>query len=106
MKPIAKIICSIAILSWMSGAAAAGVTVQENANAVILQAAPDPAMPASAVPAVRRAPVKVYYDKVDRTRAEQRLESNALRARKRSAEARKDASERAARAQQAPPAAR
>lgn len=106
MKPIAKIICCIAILPWMSGAAAAGVTVRENAGAVILEAMPDPAAPASAAPVTQTMPVKDYYDKVDRARAEQRLESNALRAKKRTEEARKDMAERAARAQreQAPPA--
>lgn len=104
MKSIVNIICCAFVLSWVSSATAAGVTVQENANAVILESTPAPTMPASAVPATQRGPVKVYYDKVDRTRAEQRLESNALRAKKRTEEARKDATERATRVQQTPPA--
>lgn len=106
MKPIAKVICCIAILPWISDATAGGVTVRESAGTVILESTSDMNMPASAVPVIQRAPASVHYDNVDRARAEKRLESNALRARKRTAEAQKDAAERAAKArlEQKPPA--
>lgn len=99
MKTIVKIICCIATLSWISGAIAGGVVIHENADVIILESTSD-LTPASATPVSKKTPVKAYYDKVDRTKAEQRLEANALRAKRRTAEAQKDAAERAAKTQQ------
>lgn len=94
MKSIAKIICCVATLSWLSTATAEGVVIHENANSVTLESTQTPAASAP-----QGTPGNVHYDKVDRTRAEQRLESNALRAKKRSEQAKKEA---AGRAQQKP----
>ncbi|WP_435626666.1 hypothetical protein [Candidatus Ferrigenium straubiae] len=98
MKSIAKIICCVVTLSWLSGATAEGVVIHENANSVTLESTQTSAVPA---PQEASAPV---YDKVDRARAEQRLESNALRAKKRTEQAKKEAASRAAKAPPANPA--
>lgn len=64
--------------------------------------APAPAEDAKVVPTppAPRVVVKPYRDKVDRTKVEKRITDNAARTQKRSADAEKDAAERAAKAQQ------
>ena len=56
--------------------------------------------PAVPTPPAPRVVVKPYHDKVDRTKVEKRIETNAAQTKKRSADAEKDAAERAAKAQQ------
>jgi hypothetical protein len=51
-------------------------------------------------PPATRVVVKPYHDKVDRAKVEKRIEDNAVRTRKRSADAEKDVAERAAKKQQ------
>lgn len=51
-------------------------------------------------PPATRVVVKPYHDKVDRAKVEKRIQDNADRTKKRSAEAKKDVTERAAKKQQ------
>ncbi len=122
MKSIAKIICCGVALAWMCSATAeeetagqattadgqvtdatlAGAAAAGGGAAPVAAPADDVVVPTPPAP---RIAVKPYHDKVDRAKVEKRLEDHATRTRKRSAEAEKDAAERAARQQgQANPA--
>lgn len=104
MKAIAKIICGGVALAWMCSAVAeepaAGVTGVSPALA-----AADADVPATAAaeqdiavptPPAPRIAVKPYRDKVNRAKVEKRIEDRAARTKKRTAEAERDAAERAA----------
>ncbi|BBI99714.1 hypothetical protein FGKAn22_14070 [Ferrigenium kumadai] len=125
MRTIAKTVFFVIVLSWIQGAGAGDVTVREQGGAIVLesiaassdmtqdasapaampaaaspaQAQPAQAQPAQAAPSATRVPVKAYYDKVDRANIEKRIADRAARTKKRSLEAEKDATERAAKAQ-------
>ncbi len=122
MKSIAKIICCSVALAWMYSATAEEEAAADQASTgetQVTQASPgaaaDPAAgagPAAAAPddvvvptpPAPRVTVMPYQDKVDRARVEQRLQDKATRTQKRSAEAEKDAAERAIQSQQGNPA--
>jgi hypothetical protein len=119
MKSIAKIICCSVVLAWMCGATAEeeeaaagqvstgesqvvetppGATADPNAGAAGAASAPAAAAPDDVVvptPPAPRITVMPHEDKVDQTRVEQRLQDKATRTKKRTAEAEKDAAERA-----------
>ncbi len=107
MKSIAKIICCGVALAWICSATAEEETAGQAADTALAAAggaAPAATPPDDVVvptPPAPRIAVKPYHDKVDRAKVEKRLEDHATRTRKRSAEAEKDAAERAARAQPA-----
>lgn len=125
MKSIAKLICCGVALAWMYSAiaeedaagqaATADGQVTDAAAAAAGTASAPPAggstAPAAAAtddvvvptPPAPRIAVKPYHDKVDRAKVEKRLDDQATRTRKRSAEAEKDVAERAARTQQGQP---
>lgn len=109
MKPIAKIICSVIVLAWWQTAAAADVTVSEQAGSVVLQSLSDTsaADQASSAPAqadqgaqsAARVPVKPSYEKVDSARIKKRIADRAARKQQRKLEAEKEAATRAAKTQ-------
>ncbi len=118
MKSIAKIICCGVALAWMysataeeeaadttsaaegqvtettSAAAGAGSALPVGGGAAPAAAAADDVVVPT--PPAPRIAVKPYHDKVNRANVEKRIEDNAVRTRKRSAEAEKDVAERAA----------
>lgn len=107
MKLIAKVFCSAIVLAWGQAAAAADVTVTEQAGSVVLQsvasvqaASAPAAQPAQGAPQTDRVPVKPSYEKVDPARIKKRIADRAARTKKRTLDAEKDASQRAAKSQQ------
>lgn len=107
MKPIAKIICSAIVLAWWQGAIAADVTVTEQSGSVVLEsvapalaASAPAAQPAQGAPQADRVSVKPSYEKVDSARIKKRIADRAARTKKRTLDAEKDATQRAARSQQ------
>ncbi len=120
MKAIAKIICCGMVLAWIHSAAAEEDAVDQTSaggqDAAPLAAPADPAAAASATvaaapddavvptPPAPRVTVMPHKDKVDRARVEKRLTDKSDRTKKRSADAEKDAAERAARQGTATPA--
>ncbi len=113
MKAIAKIICCGVVLAWIHGAAAEEEGVDQTSagggsitetplaaaagGATSAAAAPDDAVvPTPPAPRITVAP---YHDKVDRAKVEKRMDDRSKRTKQRSAEAEKDAAERAARQQ-------
>ncbi len=124
MKAIAKIICCGMVLAWIHSAAADEDAVDQTsaggqdttplaapadpaagaggAASATVSAAPDDAVVPT--PPAPRVTVMPHKDKVDRARVEKRLTDKSDRTRKRSADAEKDAAERAARQGTANPA--
>ncbi len=100
MKAIAKIICCGVALAWIHSAAAEEDAVDPaaaGAASATVAAAPDDAVVPT--PPAPRVAVTPHKDKVDRARVEKRLTDKSDRTKKRSADAEKDAQERAARQQ-------
>ncbi len=92
-----------------TGAIAPAPTVAGGASDAMTTAASGVAAPAEAddvvvpTPPAPKIAVKPYHDKVDRASVEKRIEDNATRTKKRSADAEKDAAERKAQQGQANP---
>jgi hypothetical protein len=107
MKAIAKIVCCGMVLAWVHSAVAEEDAVDPAAGAggaasATVAAAPDDAVVPT--PPAPRVAVTPHKDKVDRARVEKRLTDKSDRTKKRSADAEKDAAERAARQGTANPA--
>ncbi len=116
MKSIVKIVCCAVAFAWMLGASAeedsqasaadtqvagatsgaAGTTAAAGGDAAPAAAPDDVVVPTPPAPRIAVTP---YRDKVDRAKVEKRLTDKSDRTKKRTAEAERDALERAAKTQ-------